>query len=38
MNADGRDLARQKVAECEALLEQFEADVYERTGDVSELG
>lgn len=31
MQADGRDLARQKVAECEALLEQFEADVYERT-------
>jgi hypothetical protein len=33
MRADGRDLARQKVAECEQLLEQFEADVYERTVD-----
>jgi hypothetical protein len=31
MGADGRELARQKVAECEALLEQFEADVYEKT-------
>jgi DNA-binding transcriptional regulator PaaX len=31
MNADGRELARAKVAECEQLLEQFEADVYERT-------
>lgn len=36
MKADGRDLARQKVAECEQLLEQFEADVYEKT--VSEGG
>jgi hypothetical protein len=32
LNADGRALAREKVAECEALLEQFEADVYERSG------
>jgi DNA-binding transcriptional regulator PaaX len=31
MGADGRELAHQKVAECEQLLEQFEADVYERT-------
>ncbi len=31
MGADGRDLARTKVAECERLLEQFEADVYEKT-------
>jgi hypothetical protein len=31
MGADGRELARQKVAECETLLEQFEADVYEKT-------
>lgn len=31
MGADGRDLARAKVAECEELLEQFEADVYEKT-------
>jgi hypothetical protein len=31
MRAPGRDLARQKVAECEQLLEQFESDVYERT-------
>ncbi|MFI1096116.1 Chromate resistance protein ChrB [Streptomyces sp. NPDC020917] len=30
MAADGRDTARQKVAECEKLLEQFEADVYDR--------
>lgn len=30
MSAEGRDTARQKVADCEALLEQFEADVYER--------
>jgi hypothetical protein len=33
MGADGRDLARNKVAECEELLEQFEADVYSRTVD-----
>jgi DNA-binding transcriptional regulator PaaX len=31
MGADGRELARRKVAECEQMLEQFEADVYERT-------
>jgi len=31
MGADGQDLARAKVAECEELLEQFEADVYEKT-------
>jgi hypothetical protein len=31
MRAPGRELARRKVAECEQLLEQFEADVYERT-------
>ncbi|MEU6646918.1 Chromate resistance protein ChrB [Saccharomonospora sp. NPDC046836] len=31
MRAPGRDLARQRVADCEQLLEQFEADVYERT-------
>ncbi len=31
MGADGRDVARQRVADCEVLLEQFEADVYERT-------
>jgi hypothetical protein len=31
MGADGQDLARGKVAECEQLLEDFEADVYERT-------
>jgi DNA-binding transcriptional regulator PaaX len=29
--ADGRDLAYARVAECERLLEQFEADVYERS-------
>jgi DNA-binding transcriptional regulator PaaX len=33
MGADGRELARQKVAECERLLEEFEADVYDRTVD-----
>jgi hypothetical protein len=31
MSADGRDTARTRVAECEQLLEEFEADVYERT-------
>jgi hypothetical protein len=31
MAADGRDLARRKVAECEELLEGFEADVYQKT-------
>lgn len=31
MSADGRDTARKRVAECEQLLEEFEADVYERT-------
>jgi hypothetical protein len=31
MAADGRELARSKVAECERLLEEFEADVYDRT-------
>ncbi|HVV18230.1 MAG TPA: Chromate resistance protein ChrB [Pseudonocardiaceae bacterium] len=31
LGAEGRDLARAKVAECEELLEQFEADVYDRT-------
>jgi DNA-binding transcriptional regulator PaaX len=35
MSADGRQLAEQKVAECEQLLELFEADVYERTMDNS---
>ena len=31
MDADGKELARSKVADCERLLEEFEADVYERT-------
>jgi DNA-binding transcriptional regulator PaaX len=31
LGADGRELARQKVTDCEQLLEQFEADVYEKT-------
>ena len=31
MDADGKDLARTKVGDCERLLEEFEADVYERT-------
>jgi hypothetical protein len=35
MSADGRQLAERKVAECEQLLELFEADVYERTMDSS---
>ena len=38
MGADGRDTARRKVAECEALLEQFEADVYERQSGEDPLG
>ncbi|MGI5490259.1 Chromate resistance protein ChrB [Microtetraspora malaysiensis] len=33
MGAPGRELAQEKVAECERLLDQFEADVYERVGD-----
>jgi hypothetical protein len=37
MGADGRDLAVQRVADCEAMLELFEADVYERTGGAEEL-
>jgi hypothetical protein len=32
MGAEGKQLARDKVAGCEALLDLFEADVYERTG------
>ncbi|MEU5608201.1 Chromate resistance protein ChrB [Streptomyces sparsogenes] len=31
MGADGRDSARRKVDECQRKLEQFEAEVYERT-------
>jgi hypothetical protein len=31
MDAEGKELARAKVADCERLLEEFEADVYERT-------
>jgi DNA-binding transcriptional regulator PaaX len=31
MGADGKELARAKVLDCERLLEEFEADVYERT-------
>jgi hypothetical protein len=31
MSAEGRTLARQKVDDCERLLEGFEADVYHRT-------
>jgi hypothetical protein len=33
MGAPGRELAHEKVAVCEQLLEQFEADVYERVGN-----
>ena len=38
MEADGRDLARQRVAACEELLEQFESDVYDRTSGEPQLG
>jgi hypothetical protein len=38
MGAEGKELARDKVADCEALLEQFEADVQERTGGEPGLG
>ena len=31
MGAEGKELARNKVADCERMLEEFEADVYERT-------
>lgn len=37
MGADGKELAHKKVDECEALLEAFEADVFERTGGSAEL-
>jgi DNA-binding transcriptional regulator PaaX len=37
MGADGRELAHKKVDECEALLEAFEADVFERTGGSADL-
>ncbi|WP_113698681.1 Chromate resistance protein ChrB [Nonomuraea lactucae] len=37
MGAEGKDLARRKVAECEVLLEHFEADVFERTGGSADL-
>src|SRR5262245_51759307 len=38
MGADGKELAHKKVDECEALLEAFEADVFERTGGSAPLG
>ncbi len=38
MVADGRDAARQHVADCESLLEQFEADVYDRHSSDNEMG
>jgi DNA-binding transcriptional regulator PaaX len=38
MGADGKELAHKKVDECEALLEAFEADVFERTGGSADLG
>ena len=38
MGADGRDVARRKVADCEALLELFEADVYERRSVDDDMG
>lgn len=37
LGAEGRDEARAKVAECEELLEQFEADVYERHSSADEV-
>ncbi len=37
MGADGKELAHKKVDECEALLEAFEADVFERTGGSADL-
>lgn len=38
LGAEGRALALDRVEECEVRLEQFESDVYERTGGVPELG
>ena len=38
MGAEGKELAHKKVDECEALLEAFEADVFERTGGSAPLG
>jgi hypothetical protein len=37
IGAPGRELARAKVADCEALLEQFETDVYEHITKSQEL-
>ena len=37
MGAEGKELAHKKVDECEALLEAFEADVFERTGGSADL-
>jgi hypothetical protein len=37
MAADGRDEARQRVAACENLLEQFEADVFDRQSGEDQL-
>ena len=38
MGADGRELAHERVAACEVLLEEFELEVYDRTGDGAEMG
>ncbi len=38
LGAEGRDEARAKVADCEALLEQFEAEVYDRRSADGEVG
>jgi hypothetical protein len=38
MNADGKAEARSRVVECETLLEQFEAEVYERRSADHEIG
>jgi hypothetical protein len=37
VGAPGRDLARERITACETLLEQFEADVYERQSGNHEL-
>jgi hypothetical protein len=38
MGVEGKELAREKVAGCEHLLEEFESDVYERTAGGADPG
>ena len=38
LQAPGRAMALERVEECEVQLEQFESDVYERTGGVPDMG